>query len=596
VNDSAAESPLLSRQRRDSLKAGPWLWPRGEVPPSGPPGEALLVSTNQHGRAASLWALSPTRDGVHFIEDAEPLWSEALHVLPQVVPALWRPLSAARCVRPRAVWLASWAGTSGAAQMEPVLKGRSFGFAFVLSVASFVFERPLRADVAALAELGRDGVLLPVGDIDTKIRAIVECAPYVTTVLVHHSQKQSALRDARGRVRIVPIHNVRDAFTGMPDGASAFEGTLTDWLADAGLRDDSRAEVVEALVHLALTGRAHLTDWTAVVNAANVCLNWDGLTPDATIDLQFARAIAERHEANRGHFAAPPNDWISRFPLERRVLIAAHLLQQSADTGQPNAAEAIAFANQVIGRRFPPRADELSDFYLPQLKAAGALARLWAVSGRADDALTLQLALARQLLSLGYTTEVSHPLSEAFRLSGALGRHDAFDAAERVRSRAAMYGGFTSANECFVNLAKARALILLSRETDVAEPLLHTLIGNDAISVPAHVRWSAARWRVALLRRNGRHTEADNELRAITIASTGGIAHAESAALIARILCDMDALLHGVADTTQHARAAAAVNALSQAEPGIVGNLLATMAGHREPLAAVHTLAKFYPY
>src|SRR5687768_160867 len=93
-------SPLLCRQRRAGLVAGPWLWQPGGLietelggtPPSLVPGQALLVSASPDGRAASLWSLRTDGDGVPFIEDAEHLWRDAVALLPATLGVFWRPL------------------------------------------------------------------------------------------------------------------------------------------------------------------------------------------------------------------------------------------------------------------------------------------------------------------------------------------------------------------------------------------------------------------------------------------------------------------------------------------------------------------------
>jgi hypothetical protein len=157
----------------------------------------------------------------------------------------------------------------------------------------------------------------------------------------------------------------------------------------------------------------------------------------------------------------PPQDWLDLFPLDQQVALVAHLVQHAADAGTPESRAAMEFARQVLGPAFPPHPDGLKDLYAPQRRAAGAVARLYAVTGRKDDARELQFTLARLAFGLQEYGDVSRPLSEAFRLAGVTDRRDVFAACDELRDRLAARTERIEPGASFMDLAWARAAVLL---------------------------------------------------------------------------------------------------------------------------------------
>jgi hypothetical protein len=510
-----------------------------------------------------------------------------LALLPSVLPVFWRPLFIALQISPRASWLASWARTGAAApDTDRALKGRSFGLAFLLAAASYVFNRAMRGDTVALVAVEKNGDLAPVGGLDLKLEIIERAAPKVSQVFIHHKQAADATRFAAGtRLTVVPIATISDALT------RAFGDDVTSWLEQAASQPGDRADVLESLTTLVLSGRARLVSWSGVAAAAAAARAWPFPERDLRM-LRLVEAIALRHEANKGVMEVPDADWLAQLPRDRRTRVAAQVLQQSADTGQPEPSAAEGFARQVIGPTFPPDPGALNELYVPELRAAGALARLWSVTGRAADALTMQQAIVRQLVLLDELGEVSFALSEAFRLSGALADAAAFEELKRWHRRVMVSGTVDETSRAFVDLARARSSIQFNDDFPAAKRSLADLV-TGGIHVPAHVKWSAVRWMVALHRALGSSREAAT---ARAMIDSGCTEHGASGnhARIARALCEIDRLTEDAVGNDVIALSDAA-DAFAHLEPAIAAHLRAATRSNDDATLA-RAFARLYPY
>jgi hypothetical protein len=273
-----------------------------------------------------------------------------------------------------------------------------------------------------------------------------------------------------------------------------------------------------------------------------------------------------------------PDEARRRLAAPLRIGIAAHYVQQSADTGGPPAAdaEALALRHLVTGREAFP----------PHLKLQGALARLLAVTGGEVEALRLQEDAARGFLERLSYGDVSFPLAEWYRLSGVLGDAAAFERAEEARQEAEDRGGPAFEASPFVDLGRARALVLFGQvRGEDPEATLRRLATNAGL--PAHIRWSATRWAVRWLEGQGRPDAAAPLADALVSAVAAG----GSDVLIAERFLSFVGL-----DRAVRARDASAavgqMEVIHRLQPGLAGHLLASA-----PLGRTAAfLADHYPY
>ncbi|MEN6633917.1 MAG: hypothetical protein ABFD84_15925, partial [Candidatus Polarisedimenticolia bacterium] len=500
---------------RAELLAGPWRWPaEGDeaglararaltglaAPPAPRRGVAPLLAVNDD--CATLWALK-TDDGfpglhVAAFRDA-PLaeWAGLGAALSRTLPLLWRPLDRLREIVPRAALLAIVARRPEFVPTAPAaLDDRSFGLSLLLANASVALDAPLAPDIAASATIGDDGAAGPVDErgLARKIELLLAAAPRVRRLVVAHENAAAARAAADGRLEIVAAAHGVDALR------AAFGEDLEELLLAAGRDDESRARLVESFFALALSRRDAVPDWTPVRRAADAALRrWQDLGDVERARLRFAEAVAARHEANEGAFPWPDDVLLGVLPREPRLELCAHIVQQSADAGFPPADEAEARARVLIGVRF--------DRSRGQLRLLGALARLLAVVGRPREALALQREAAEEFASMPEDgrREISFPLSAWFRLSGVLQDNDAFDDAERLLRDVSRRGAL--AGEPYIALARATALFRLAR-TAGPDPEATLLRLAADTKCESHLRWSAARFAIALLRRAGRDEEA----------------------------------------------------------------------------------------
>ena len=579
-----AAGPIEREELRRQLRAGPWCWPpesderrmawaetiAGGVPPA-TSGRALGVAVS--GRASILWALElgrgPTaQDSRHRAvlgPDAMGAWRTAVALLPGALPVLWRSISQLAEPGPTVIQLAA----SDEAAYRRVVDGPSFGLTFSLLLASAIFDIPLPGDLAASAELLPDGTAGPVRGLAAKIEGLRHLAPRVTRLLVAAEQasEDEAQAAAGKELHLIPVSSAAEALH------EAFRNRLAHSLVST-TDPSQRDEVIGSLFRLSFAGRRIAIDWTPIEAAAGLALEWDGLTDDQRYRLEFARAVAARHERNAGTLPTPTRDWLDRQPRPIQVGVAAHMLQQAADTGVPDPAIA-----QTIATPFLPESERSA--YQPQLRLLGALARLWAVTGRPREALELQERLARAFFDAFEYGEMSFQFSEWFRLSGAVEDRDAFETADQLYQRVLTLGAFGIGGSPFVELARAKAMVMLRIALD-DEPVRVLERLATASEVPHHVRWSAARWAIrACLDRDA--GERAGQMRAQLDAAAS--VDCSGSAAKQDTLAALDACLRNGEDCV------AQVERLRGMEPGLIGHL-----ANAAPSGAAAYIARFYPY
>jgi hypothetical protein len=397
--------------------------------------------------------------------DAYAAWRSAAMALPRSIPLLWRSVEA--CVRhpPFTSRIGVYQAGVGIEEREPLLDGPSFGLCFVLALGSHLAECAVPVDILASARVDERGVLRPVDAIELKIEGAVRLAPAVRRLLVAADQAAEAERAAAGRLEVVAVASAADALR------LVFGDSLSAALVGAGSDEAKRAELADTLFRLALVGRSAVVDWSPIERAAALALEaWPTLTDDQRYRLVFAQAVAARHERNEGDLSMPTPEWLASQPASLRLGVIAHLVQQSADTGRPSAFEAELFALAHVPAYFenaltPDLEDtiipSLKDALVPHLKLLGALARLWAATGRVRAALSLQQQLAHAFVASYAEEEVSYPLTEWFRLAGILQDAESFGRADELWRGLCARGLISTDGVPYLERARAHAERLL---------------------------------------------------------------------------------------------------------------------------------------
>lgn len=361
--------------------------------------------------------------------------------------------------------------------------------------------------------------------------------------------------------------------------------------------EGERHLVVDELFDLSLGGRGVIVEWGAVGAAARLALgrqDWlAGLSAESVERLRFAEMTASRHAGNIAPADPPSGAWLGTLPGGGlREEVAAHLVQNAADTGRPDPEEAeqIAATWLVRGASAMP----------VHLKIQGALARLHAVRGRLREALELQVEVARGFVARALPREASFALCEWLRLSGVLAHESPEDAresfrpADELRADLDRRGAILPGSRPYVALARARALLATAMDEgqrSAARQALEELAGDHGC--PDHVRWSAAR-----LAAKARLPEAaqstprilDEILRAAESSDFGGGPQPRRAA--ARRFRELWNLDRSLAVGEGH-EAEAAVSRLTELEPGLMKLLRSGLVSAADAPAEV---ARLYPY
>jgi hypothetical protein len=569
--------PAAAARLRRALHPGPWLWPTEAqaealqfaqavthlTQSSATTGCALGVTVRDS--TATLWALTSDDldgDAVTAIGGGiHASWRRACAALPRAVPVLGVTLRPHLRI-PRIVSLAEWqpSGTVGFAQPESAVDGSSFGLALFLVLASRIAESPVPDGILACATIDELGTLGPVEGLGLKVEAARQRAPRFRMLLVAADQQSEAEALMSGHGEVHAFRTAAEA------ARSFFEDALVRQLAvDAVGR---RELVIETIFRLVLSER--LTCWSPVEKAAAMVA-----ASGADYRLEFARAVAARHESNQGHLSFPPDEILNSWPRSLKLNVLAHVVQHAADRGAPDPTDTLARVEGML----PPN---IRDGLAAELRLAGAVARLRAFTGHREEAMQAQKELALEHLAALDYDEVSRPLCEWMRLAAALGAKQSFEeAVERTGSLMAA-GVLGPDDESYIMLARARGQVILRMENEAERDHLRRL-AQDA-SLPAHVRCSAARSFLASTRRTAAFdliAEARNLLDITCQAD-------EANGTVFRALADLDeALSQGDGAAEQ-----AALKCLRHANEGLVRNLTLDVPGTAHSKA----VALFYPY
>jgi hypothetical protein len=551
-----------------ALRAGPWCWPisdtrcerlerrLGAVPVPGL-GHLPAISVNEDDDTVVAWRIAPgsRAGGTTLGPQMRQSWRAAAVALPRAVPVLWQSVRDATRQLPEITLLHGRRTTPGFVDAGAMVEGPSFGLGFCIHLASVVLGCPVPPHVVAAAAIDASGLVLPVGGLERKLAGIAALLPRVTDVLVAADQADEARRAAPAAVRVVGITRAADAIE------HVFGDALSRLLVDAGSDPERREDLTAGFFRLALVGSDAIVDWAPVARGAALALDhWSDLSADARYRLDFARAVAARHCDNTGRIALPPSGWLESRPRMLRIQVVAHLVQQCADTGLPHPDRIEPLARELL-------AADLHEAAEPQLRLRGALARLEALTGRAQDAIAAQESLARVLAELHAYGDIAYPLSEWCRLAGALQDDASLQRAAAFHERLASTGGLEGLGARYVEFALVRGRLLLDRDDEAARG--GAILLSEDVALPDHLRWAAHRWggpacRPALMEAAGQ----------------GNVLAARNLTLVRLD----DAVAAGDEDA-----AMALVEALAQYDPGPVGHL-------RRSGAAPAEVARLYPY
>jgi hypothetical protein len=195
-----------------------------------------------------------------------------------------------------------------------------------------------------------------------------------------------------------------------------------------------------------------------------------------------------------------------------------------------------------------------------------------------EKALARQAAVAAVHWETFAWNDMSRPLSEWFRLSGACDAVHEFARAERIFEEAQALGALDAHGLAYVELSWARAAVMLAVDRgDRPEKVLQRLASNAVID---SVRWSAARWLATCYWAAGRRAEAQQQVDRIE--REGGEA-GRTSFILAQLNDGM---------ITDCLPAAELLDELRRLEPGVVGHLLKVAT----PGSEAEYVARFYPY
>lgn len=536
------------------------------------PGQVLLAATS--GDAATLWVLGAEGADVELGSEAVEAWNAARTAVLNRLPLLWaspRGLTALPKARKVGVFVPKGACEHPVTRLGG-LDGKSFGLGFVLAQASALYGLAVEPRLAALAAVDAGGSVRPVADVSLKTQAIVRKAEWVQTLLVAPPDEDEAREAAWATsIRVEPIQTIEQALD------IAFEGRPAERLRYLVHEVEGRRRVVSSLFEMALLGDKTVLNWKPVAEAASLAVaSVQDPAADEAFRLNFARAVALRHQFNRGDLPVPEEAVLRALPAPVRVRLVAHLVQHSADTGQPppEETERLARGHLVRGR----------EAFEQHLILLGALGRLLAVVGRPEEALQASTEAAEGLVERMAWAEVSHPLCMALRLAGVVGRGAVLDRMGALMEDLRTRGVLSGRDLQFIRLARAAGRVFLAAATDADRRDIESLA--DDRSAPSHVRVSAMRLAVRATQALHRPDPASgwrDRLQAMGEDATLSEEERREARLYAAL-----SVLDDCPDD------AVALARLRDLDPGVVGSLERAAARLGEPVGPF--VARNYPY
>lgn len=492
------------------LRASPWGWPSPEHsalyslaqevsglerPPAPMPGQTLLLTVSAQEERASLWVTqcvegASAQGYTPLVGAALQAWKDAAGAVSRAIPLLWQPFMVLARHPPSVTFLNGVALRPVLMPREASLDGASTGLSLALSLASRLFDVPLPADLAASAALSLDGRTGAVAGLEGKLTALLTLAPSIRRLLVARGQAETCRR------LLAPHLSGRALAQGLEGGLQVVEvgslgealeriwGTqLHELFMRAGASTRERAELIKGLFTLALSDKGVSPQWEPIRAAAALAKREWPLSEGQHEQLAFVEGVALRHCGQRGQVPLP-GLWLERLPQPHRLTCLAHVLQQAADVGNPPTEQAVQLAEAHLVRGL--------DAFEPHLKLLGALGRLHAVTGQPAQALVFQREAAQQWLERHCVAEVSYPLSEWYRLAGALEDEAAFGEAESLLARLVVRSGQPGLGSVYLKLSRAVARVRLALQADDAAVTLWEILCDRHLDVD--VRATAGRW------------------------------------------------------------------------------------------------------
>jgi|GEM_PF-2057352 len=586
----------MSYSRKDTnlLREWAWLWPLPSASPAlkamaksctleSPkplhPGESLLVAT--HNGVASLFALvfraishdfSPKPLELGY--KAKTAWRDAFIAFCGCAPLIWQSryhLSSKSPLiePPRVMRIADYVPDGKCGYDKRLLQavdGFSFGLSFVLAIASKLWNIPLPVDVAALGAVGPDGSVRSVMDVALKTRALIKKAPSVRRVLVSLEDADEARAVANGStVEIVPVTHVREVLQ------IVFKDKPQKTLMRALRSKDKRHTIVRNLFDLTCSGLDTPIDWGAVANACRLLLENANLSEKERFEVGFAGAVAMRHKSNTGNMPVPSDTLLDSYPLPIQVKIVAHIVQHCADTGMPEFERV-----QSLVRRYLVRGKKA---FLEHLRLLGAWGRLLSVCGSPKEAMQCEIESAQGFLELMELSEISRPLSSAFRLCGALQQKKTYLRLKKMKETVLNIGSLDEVSLGFLEVAEKGSAVRLGLANEYD---LQVLEGLTKLShLPPEVPYGAMRALIQHYRRLGAQDKVSQyESR---LAKSANPLHSNFAKIT-------EALVRLDSDPNDNE----ALSILQQLDPGPVSHLLRAATAYR--VTPGHYIRRFYPY
>ena len=458
----------VSPEREPSLRQRQAI-ERADLVPSGaefPVGRTWVLTGG--AEQSALWLACPEPRPVGPLFRCQPgevatgAWRTACSAVPHAAALLLdrRPLE---CGPPQVIRIAATPVAGHAVEGLP-LDGASCGLPFALSLASSIAGIPLPISVAATGALDARGHLLPVGGLAGKLEVIARHGRRIERLLVPNGKDGEHLREwqaaaeavdwgVRSPPTLVGFVDLRSALGSVIDGARV-EARIAQLLRDPV----ERRRVVDNLLVTAMSaGTESVANWEPVAKAMSGLL--DGgvtacLADHETNTVRLLSMMAERW-ARRPARHTPSLQWVRDQPERLRAGIAAHLVQNATEWGEPSETEAEALGAACA-----------SDT-TPGLKLGGALARLRIHAAVDDDSLRRSLDDQRRLTTAFAEQfepwESTYGLCEWLRLASALGDVDSMRSAIDFRRRHAGAGHlYRGGSEGIVQLAGARAALTMA--------------------------------------------------------------------------------------------------------------------------------------
>ena len=305
-----------------------------------------------------------------------------------------------------------------------IIDGHSAGLSLLLAQVSILLDIALPKSIICSVAIDKTGLLLPVYELEKKIRAVASYSQIITNFIVCSEQEQEAKNIIESlafphKLQILAFNNINEVLRRL---VLVNQKTIIENLNLELLQKDISL-FIDFLFFRVLKGKSQIFGWMSLSQTLHLISSQhsEGLSNDALQRLKLINVISNRYAQNNSSKSRLSKEdviWILKFPTATILQVWPHLLQQICshpDSIEEDAKSKILRQTQLY---LPKQKQEI--IAAPYLRVLGAYARYLSTDNKKREAFSKQLQAFQGWLNNSIYQEASYPLCELLILAGEL--------------------------------------------------------------------------------------------------------------------------------------------------------------------------------